>query len=311
MQKISLTIWLSIVVVLAIIGYFLLDSFQNTSRSPEYREALVNIDTAAVSSIHISRAETTLKIQRDPTYQWQIKFAEDKILPADVSVIKGVLDAVLQVKPNRLYAKETSAWASVQLDTSATRLEIYENAKKTLDMLIGKTEFAKTGTYQTYVRLFNEVNTYVTTQSLGYTITADPSAYRRAQILTFNKDSLQSISFEEDSHVLTLSREDSIWHISAHSKKVTHKDMRDKYLARIESLVDDNFVDDFIIPAEPARTIRLSFHNKETILSLYRKDTSYVIRSSVTPEAIFDASYVLENLWKELDFFLSLEKESE
>ena len=311
MQKISLTVWLSIVVVLAVLGYFLLDSFQNTSRSPEYRETLVSIDTAAISTIRISRPHATVELQRDPTYQWQVKLTEEKILPADASTIKGLLGMILQTKPNRLYSKEPGEWAPVQLDTSATRLEIYENAKKTLDMMIGKTEFAKTGTYETYVRLFDEANIYVTAQSLGYTVIADAHAYRRSQILKFHKDSLQSISFEDSSATnFTLSREDTIWHISTHPQKIPHQDMRDKYLVYIESLVNDQFIDDFSAPREPARSVRLTFRNEEQTIHFYPNDTSYVLKSSFTPEAIFNAPNILEDLWKELDFFLSLEKEN-
>ena len=180
---------LKLVLGLVLLGLvYLAVTYLDSSKSEELEKQLVAIDTAKVTAISIQSKEETVKLLRD-AQQWQVELKTGKKVTAETAKVEALLDMLLDLRPDRLAAKDQSKWKDYNVDSTGTQLKVMEGGNTTLDMVIGQTGSTS------YVRLAGEDEVYASNRFKGLNNKDEINHYRNNIFLEMNTDSLTSITF--------------------------------------------------------------------------------------------------------------------
>lgn len=241
--------------VLIYLGF---EYFGGKSRSKSFKEELVSMDTAKVSKVIIDAKGENLELIKENN-AWKVSIGSGQYAEAQKSSVKSTLNSLLSVKPSRIAAKDPKKWKEYQVDSTGTRVQVFEGDKSTLDLVVGRFGFDQQAMQQqqmmgggrgqqqfySYVRLQNEDEVYVADNFMGMSINADPSSYRNRKLLSLTTDSISTIQYNYpgDSSFI-LSKTNGKWSVFGNA---TDSAATVGYLNAIRYLNSSNFVDD--VPA--------------------------------------------------------------
>lgn len=182
---------LTLLTVLAVLVgvYFVVQWTAGGGRSKSYKEELVSFDTTQISKIEIVSTGNTTQINREGK-KWTV---DGK--PAKWTSISSMLGALRQIKPTRLAGRSEEKWADFQVDSSGTRVMLYEGNDKSLDLVIGRFGVEGQRSFYTYVRLQDDKDTYVAADFMGMSVGKTSADYRNDMILRLKRDSVSAIDF--------------------------------------------------------------------------------------------------------------------
>lgn len=295
---------LKLVGILAILVaiYLIIQYTGNRSRSKSFREELVEIDTAAVSRLQISREGKQLLLEKEGK-DWALTMASGKKVPATSSSVRGALNSLESIKPSRLVAKDEDKWTDYQVDSAGTRVEVFEGSKKTLDLVVGRFNMEGQRQFSTYVRLFEEPEVYSAANFMGASLSVEPASYRNQQLARFTRDSVYQITFNYPDSAFTLHKVDGKWlagDMPADSANTV------RYLQSIAFLSNRNFADDFTATATPPLEITYLIKNGNPLkIQGYVAGEELVVRSDFNPAEYFRDSALHDKVFKGRGYFLA------
>ena len=306
MRKLSKTTWLLILVFVLSLGYFLAKYLAKPRRSVEYRSVLVDFSEDKLSKFRITQAGQKAELTKVGD-SWQVALPDGRQVTADTTRVREVLDILLRIRPARMYAKTKRIWSEIDVDSTGIRVEAFEAEAKVLDLVLGRS-FPDQGSYNTYVRLFDDSISYVASNVVSYNIQPHPNEYRPIKILNVEADSIQSIVFQdlETSQKLSLQRQDTLWLLQSDPPQAIGEQAMFAYLADISTLSSNSFEDDFSPTQSAQRSVQLTTTKETKNVYLYRDQRSWILQSSQDPSTFFRDSTAFDQLWKTSDFFLGL-----
>ncbi len=303
-KNISSVKLIGILVVLVLV-YLGIEFFGSKSRSKSFRSELVEIDTAKVTRMLIDAKGKSLELKKKEN-NWEVSIGENKYAPAQKSSVEGTFRSLLTIKPSRVVAKSPEKWKDYQVDSTGTRVEVFEGDKKTLDLVIGRFGMQQQRNFYTYVRLFDEDEVYAADNFMGISFNTNPADFRDKQILTITPDSVMEIryNYPADSGFV-LSRADSIWQIGGVQ---TDSAATAEYMRDIRHLTSSSFVDD-VAPSglgAPFMQVVIKEGNApKIIVKAWRHPQHYwVINSSQNPETYFSDADIVDKLFVNKDQLL-------
>ena len=275
--------------------YFIVEYTQSRSRSRSFRAELVEIDTAAVTRVQISRGGEQLTINREGN-AWKIDLEGGKKVTATSSSVKGLLNSLSSIKPSRLAARDEERWSEYQVDSAGTRVEVFEGADKSLDLVVGRFNMEGQREFSTFVRLFDENEVYSSSNFMGTSLTTKPTTFRNQQLMRFSRDSVSQVSFNYPDSSFQLNKVDGKWMLDnapADSAKTAN------YLQSMSFLSNRNFADDFSPAGSPALSVTYQIKGANPIkVEGYLPDGELVVRSDYNEEAFFRDSTLMEKVFK-------------
>lgn len=200
---------LTLIGVLALLAaiYFGISYFNQKSRQGSLAQDLVKFDPAKATAVEIFTPEDTVFLNRQSD-DWKVKLASGKVVDAEDETVTRALENLLTIKPSRLATKNKDKWKEFDVDSSGTRVKVYEKGKAALDLVIGRFGMNQQpgqrqaqygmggmGQFYSYVRLADEPEVYVANDFMGYSLPANASGYRNKQLLDFENDSISAIRF--------------------------------------------------------------------------------------------------------------------
>lgn len=299
-KKMSTTTLLVILGVLVLV-YLGIEFFGKKERSSSFREELVEVDTSKISSIQIY-GNDTLNLQRGEAGLWQVENDNGKMVEAQSSSVRNLLNTLSSIKPSRIATKDKAKWNEYNVDTAGTRVLVHEGGKKTLDLIVGRFGFNQNAMQQqqmqmmggrgmqqfyTYVRLNDEDEVYVADQFMGMSISTDATNYRDTRVWQLTTDSISSIQFQfpADSGFV-LQRSGERWQVQgnpADSSRV------EQYLNDIRNLSASEFADELEIAGLAQPFVSLMIEGSLPAQLDFYQHPSYnlVFTSSRNPETVF------------------------
>lgn len=290
--------------------YLGLEFLGDRSRSKGFRQDLVDIDTAQISRMLIESPESETELLKSDG-KWDVIIGPDKTVSAQPGTIRNLLQSVQSVRPSRMVTRDPGKWAEYQVDTTGTRIRIFEGQKKTLDLIIGRFGIMDQRNFFSYVRLHDEDEVYTADNFMGMTIGTEPADYRNRQLLSFNSDSLESLSFhyQADSS-FTAIRDASFWTIENNPADSTA--MSD-YLSDLRYITINEFVDDIEPSAlpEPLYRLQLVEQGKPPIelVAYYLSGGRWVLHSASNPENYFEGDGQISGIFVGAGYLLGLYRE--
>ena len=96
-----------------------------------------------------------------------------------------------------------------QVDSSGTRVKIFEGNKEALDIILGRFGVEGQRSFYTYVRLADENDTYVANNFMSMSISSSPDGFRMNEVFQLSKDSLTTIAFNYPDSAFTINKSES------------------------------------------------------------------------------------------------------
>jgi Domain of unknown function (DUF4340) len=294
----TLTIIFVVLLVLAAI-YIYHDS---THEDRTFKRDIVNIDTAKVTSISIfpkAYNHKEIKIFKEGN-NWQVQLTNNNSVPADNSKIKNLLNQLNDIKANGVAAQNESKWKELQVDSSGTRVKVYEGNDNTLDIVIGKFTYQQPRTMLSYVRVKGDNNVYEVNGFLEFSFNQKPDYFRNSKIVDDDLSHWNRLiyTYPADSSFQLVKDTTNRWSIN---KMKIDSSKTVNFLRTISHLSGNEFVDnpDESLISKAAYTLTIESTALGAVtLSAYIDSTNYLIHSSQNPDAYFNGKK--NALWKKI-----------
>jgi hypothetical protein len=283
-----------IIALLALAGIFVLSKiFRSPSLSSNMDTEIFRIDTAKIVEVRIKPSADSLseiKLVKNKN-QWVVT-QQDIKATAQQSQLKNLLDAIAQLKPERIVTRKKEKWNTYHVgDSSTTTIFFSDGTKDLLNLKVGKE--SNSGTY---VRPNDEDEVYTISGSFKWHVDRKLNDWRDQSFLRLQKDLITKINFQypADSSFV-LEKKNNIWMIGnekADSTKV------ENYLTQFTAKNHAEFEDQFKSQNTPELTVTFTTSaNTSTVVKAWKNLTDqWILNSSVQPETNFlDASGSLVN----------------
>jgi hypothetical protein len=275
-------------VLLVILVIFLVTDGGKNERT--FREELVNIDTSAVTEIKLYPRATNYEEVRlfSEDGEWKVQLTPEKIVNVPNSKIKNLLNNLIKIVPKRLAARGSDKWQSFEVDSTGTRVEIYEGNDKTLDIIIGRFAFQQPRSMNTYVRLANDTDVYEVEGFLSAVFNQNEDNFRDNTIIKDDHENWNSLTFDypADSsfQMIRLNNKWFVNDVQTDSAKTV------KYFRSIQRLTSSNFLDVDVSGRTPEYKLTIDADSTTTVVRGYDLDSTIAIKSSLNESSIFDGS---------------------
>lgn len=292
--------------VILVLVYVGLKVFKNTSRSKSFRQELVQIDTSLVSKLVISKAGNSFQVMKEDG-SWKVSISDGKNVDATASSVRNALGTLLGIQPDRIATRDPNKWSEYQVDTTGTRVRVYEGNKNTLDLIIGRFGVQGQRQFHTFVRLEGDDEVYAANDFMGISFPSEPKSFRNSRFLQMETDSIYQITFQypaDSSYIL--SKRDSVWYIGlqpADSASVA------EYLSELRFISSTEFVDD-VDPnmlINPVYKVEIESNGKENEIVEAYSHPKYelIFHSSYNPKAYFSDEKLNSRIFKGMEGLLN------
>ena len=297
---------LLVLLLVLVIIYGGLKLFSNTNRSKTFRENLVNIDTSKVSRIVIQKSGEPFEVVQE-NETWKVSISAGKKVDATESSVRNALGTLMRIKPDRIATRDPEKWKDYQVDSAATRVQVFEGNKNTLDLFIGRFGVQGQRQFHTFVRLEGDDEVYAANDFMGMSFPSDPSSFRNTRFLQMETDSIYQVTFQypaDSSFILNKQGEDwYIGEIPADSAQVAD------FLSDLRYISSTEFVDDVdpSILINPTVAVELLSKGVENVsLEAYSHPRyGYIFHSSYNPKAYFSDEKIFPRIFSSMEELLN------
>ncbi len=278
-----------------------------------FRTVLFSADTSAVTQILIYPEVTKgkeVKLFKDGD-TWKVNIAENKSVSVPSDKIKSLKQKLTEFKIERLVSKTPAKWSAFKVDSSGTRVKVYEGSNLVADFIVGKFEMQGRRNFVSYVRNADEDETYLVNGFMSPSFNRKADSFRNNYVLKTDKSKLTRLEFSypADSSFTMTKDSSNRWlsnGIELDSATVA------KYLSSISRLYSSNYVNEFPsdFPKTPAFTLKIETENGSEEIKCYVKGNESIIESTYDGENYFDGekAKLREKIFKGKTYFLPKEK---
>ena len=293
-----------ILILAGLIGVYLLVQFTgNKSRSKSFRSSLVDIDTAKVSSLEIEKQGEALRITRTGPSAWELELSSGKKVIAKTANVKSSLMNLMSIKPSRLASKDPSKWKDYQVDSAGTRVKVFQDSDKSLDIILGRFGVKDQRSYHTFVRLEEDSEVYTVDNFMGVSFSTDPANFRDQMFFRIKKDSVHTIAFNYPDSSFNLAKSNNTWLLDG---TPTDSTSTADFLSKFSYTTSKNFVDDVDDFGQPVLTVSIRASGEDDlVLNGYQVGgRGLILNSSLNPTAYFEDQTLVDKFLKGRTYFM-------
>ncbi len=272
-----------------VITYLAITFLGGSSRSKSFRDTLVDIDTAKVTKILITKGGQVTEIS-DEQGKWQMPLGNTRKAVAVPAKVSGFLSSLITIEPSRVISRDRSKWGQYQVDSTGIQIQVYEGSDKTLDIVIGRFGVKGQREFYSHVRLTEDNSTYIADNFMGISLSTDINSFRDNQVLKITTDSVSTVSFNypDSSFQLTKSAEGN-WEIESH--QVDSASVA-KFFRDVRYLNSTLYYDDLQESMQPSHSIDffLNGQDNQKLNATKISGKLWVINSSINPEYFSDST---------------------
>ncbi len=274
-----------------------------------FRTELFAVDTSAVTQILIYPQVTNgeeVKIFKDGDV-WKVRVSDKKFVTVPEDKIKSLKQKLSELKIERLVSKTPSKWAMFKVDSTGTRVKVYEGSDLVADFVVGKFEMQGRRNFITYVRNANEDETYSVNGFISPTFNRKADSYRNNYVMKTNKNDWQKLEFIYPADSSFVMEKDSSNRWFSEGVQLDSATV-EKYLSSISRLYSSNYIDEFPndFPKTPTMELKLTGKNGTDEIKCYVKGDKSIIESSYDKENYFDGKKgkLEEKIFKGKSYFI-------
>jgi hypothetical protein len=288
------------IILLAIAALFIyLDSSQEVRT---FKRDIVDIDTSAVTAISIYPKVTNhkeVRLFKDGNY-WLVRLENNKSAPAEESKIKNLINQLSEIKANRVAAQDKSKWSEYKVDTTGTRVKVFEGSDNTLDITLGKFTYKQPRSMASYVRVKGDENIYEVNGFLEFAFNQKPDYFRNNTLVKddYTKWENLTYTYPADSSFQMVKDTSGYWiinNVKTDSTKTTN------FLRTLSRLTGTEFIDNpdksLLGKAKYTLTVESTMGGQD-VITISAFGNQPIIHSSQNPDSYFNGSK--NSLWKKI-----------
>lgn len=288
------------VLVVLMAAYAGLKLFKNTGRSKSFRAELVVIDTSKVDRLVISKLGSSFEVSKDND-QWKVTIPGNKKVDATGTSVNNALSSLLRINPDRIATKDPAKWVDYQVDSSGTRVQVFENNISTLDLVLGRFGMHGQQQFHTFVRLFEDDEVYAANNFMGISFPSDPKGFRNSRFLQITSDSITQVTFNyPGDSAFIMNKSADKWYIG---NNPTDSANTASFLSGLRYVNGSDFVDD-VEPAaliNPTLSVMIQAKGQpdDVVLEAYSHPLyGFILHSSYNPKAYFSDNSLMTKIFK-------------
>ncbi|MDH3268872.1 MAG: DUF4340 domain-containing protein [Ignavibacteria bacterium] len=285
--------------ILAVIG-FLIFIFQGGKNERTFRDVLVDVDTTLITEILIypkSQSHKEVKLYKD-NEGWRVTLPSGGTAKVADERMSSLFAQLLAIKPKRLAARDEKKWSELQVDSTGSRVKVFQDSKLTLDLVIGRFSFQQPRTMNTFVRLYYDKDVYEVDGFLDMTFNQGANIFRDGTVIKSDLNNWQQIQFVYPSDSsFQIVKSGNNWLLNG---RPTDSLKTVNYLNRLANLSNDSFIDDVKInsTATPTYSLNITTNDLKFIeVKAFQDSTSFIIHSSQNSEAWFDDASLSQTIF--------------
>ncbi len=281
-------ILIALLVVLLIAAYYVLKMPGESDSNSEHSTIFLSVDSAATDGIEIKSPSTDVKLERKGNTWYvtaPVHYRADQ---------KSVEDAIHQCKilsVLNLVSDKPEKFSIFQVDSTGTRISLFQGGKATSAFIVGKTSPNFT---DSYVRKAGANQVMLARGVLEYTFNRQLKEWRDRTIISVSREEIKSIAVQNGKDSYQLMLRDSVWMLDG--KRVKLSAVND-LIASLSNFQADDFLDSAVTPA-PKTSSRISFAGLQLRFAENGKD-GYYVQSSTSSQW-----YIVEG-WHAKEIFKS------
>jgi Domain of unknown function (DUF4340) len=287
------------VILFAIAAFFIYYDSSHEVRT--FKKDIVDIDTSAVTSISIYPKVTNhkeVRLYKEGNY-WQVQIDNNKSVPAEESKVKNLLNALAGIKANSLAAQNESKWSEFKVDSSGTRVKVFEGNDNTLDIIIGKFSYQQRS-MASYVRIKGDKNVYEVNGFLEYSFNQKPNYFRNNTIVSDDFSNWKELTYTyPDSSFQMVKDTSGYWTIN-NTRTDSAKTVN--FLRTLSHVTGTDFIDNpdpsLLGKANYTLTIESTITGKPAAITVSALSDQLLIHSSQNPDSYFSGNS--NSLWQKI-----------
>ncbi|WP_370087679.1 DUF4340 domain-containing protein [Ekhidna sp.] len=289
---------LLIILGVLVLGLVVAQLTKKSGKSDVLTGDLVEIDTARVTRIQISSPDGEVELVASDK-GWEVSLVNGSYKPAKENSVISLLNDLNSIKPGRLAARKEEKWKDFMVDSTGTRVRVYEDDDLTADMVVGRFGMDGQSSYYTFVRPFEEENVYVAKDFMGITVGKKSADYRDGLLMRLKRDSITQITFDYPDSAFSLNKGEK-WFlddVEADSAAVV------KYLRGLSYVNSKNFYDGELT-SEPTHIITYAFSNApEIVVNGYFREGDNLLKTTENDAEVFNDSTIVSKIFKGKNIF--------
>ncbi len=273
-----------------------------------FRAKMIDEDTSGITRIIIDpRSEKASLIELSRKKDgWNVSSGKETY-SADQMMIANILAILADMKPQRVVARNKSAWSEYDVtDSAATKIKVYAGKKRSSELYIGRFNYQQPknqqqsyygqqrGTLSTYVRLAGDNEVYVVEGFLGMSFNRTVSDFRDKTLLKSNPEDWTRLVYDypADSS-FTLTKENGKWMIGSWQADSV---LVSNYFRSISALTNASIVENPLQRSQaPVYALKIEGNNftRPLTIEAFPADTTtkFLITSSMNEGVFFDGAH--------------------
>ncbi len=288
-----------LIVLAVLVGIFLISRYtDNKGRSKSLRAEIVSEEYENVTKIEILESGNTTKVYKEGD-QWYVDTDQGK-RKADESAVRSTISTLNSIKPSRIAGRSESNWTDFAVDSTGTRIKVYQKDDVTTDVVLGRFGVEGQRSFYTYVRVYEDVDTYVASNFMKMSVNTNTSDFRNSTIVRVGLDSLASIAFNYPDSSLVLTNTNLRWYAGENPVDSTEVANYLRDLGFISSTSFSNRPEGMT----PDLNVTFGFSNQDEIqVSAFQQAGGWIIGSSENEEEFWQDPTQFEKIFKPVSSF--------
>ncbi len=297
------------VLLAVLVIIYLGTEFFGGKKQRNFRTELFSADTSAITRILIypeTEKGKEVELFKDGK-TWKVRISEKKAVEVPADKIKSLKQKLTELKIERLVSKTPSKWSAFKVDSTGTRVKVFEGSDLVADFVVGKFEMQGRRNFITYVRNFDEDETYVVNGFVSSMFNRKADSFRNNYVLKGDKNKWNEIEFDYPADSSFVMKKDSLNHWYAGEIELDSTAAA-RYLSALSRIYSSNFIDEFPgdFPKTPTMTVKIKGENGTETIKCYVKGNESIIESSYNTDSYFDGekAKLREKIFKGKTYFI-------
>jgi hypothetical protein len=276
---------------------FLLNCQKRDSTAGQVDLPQIEIDRAAVTRILINKPDASTELVKADS-GWLVNNGSKTFKADEVTVMK-MLSYMGQIEGSRLVSDSKDDWEKYGVNTTGSRIQVYEGDQQKADFFLGRMGMLQGGTHTTYFRLASETNVLAADNFRKFNVPDEPNQYRNNVLMRFDPESISKITFDYPDSGSVFVRKERAWFsngVEADSSLIRG------YLNNISYETSSDFVD------APASSSQLkieceNYEGQKIVILAYRDEDGWIVSTSENPSENFRNNKLFDKIFKPVSSF--------
>ncbi|MCX6257391.1 MAG: DUF4340 domain-containing protein [Bacteroidia bacterium] len=293
----------TLLIIFVILLVFVIGSFFLKKGESSFRNELVTLDSARVSSIVFTpkvtgKKEITLSGEGN---NWKMLY-DGKTTDADVKLIQQIISEIKHIRAERVAATGEDKWKAFDItDSAGIHVKVMQGNKTAADFVVGKFSYNQASrTPYSYLRIKGDKEVFSIAGYISMLFNRQPNLYRNKVIVDSKRNTWTKLAFHypADSSFV-MSKQGTQWMvdgIATDSNKITG------FLNSLAQLRSTSFVDDVKKPLSPAEFSLQIEDDKSGLITISASPADSINKQIITTSMNKDAFFsgAKENLFSKI-----------